>query len=173
LFPWPAVIFILAILVIFVVSGCGTAKKKPNLAEEVTGVKARVDTLETKVEGVETKQAEVERVTSEQAQAIEGLKAKHEKAETTNISVKPRFGKSGAHTKEIQMCLKNAGFYNGKIDGVKGKNTRKAVKEFQKANGLSADSVVGKKTWEALSKYAGAGAGAGPQTSGGEEAATK
>ena len=56
--------------------------------------------------------------------------------------------------KDIQTALKNAGFYNGKIDGSKGRSTKKAIKEFQKANGLRADGVVGKKTWELLGKYA-------------------
>ena len=45
-------------------------------------------------------------------------------------------------------------FYDGEIDGIKGKRTRKAIREFQSANGLTADGIVGKKTWELLAKYA-------------------
>ena len=35
-------------------------------------------------------------------------------------------------------------------DGKFGKQTEAAVKAFQKDNGLTADGVIGKKTWDAL-----------------------
>jgi len=54
---------------------------------------------------------------------------------------------------EIQTALKNANFYTGAIDGKIGPKTKKAVAEFQKANGLTADGRVGPKTWNALGKY--------------------
>ena len=34
-----------------------------------------------------------------------------------------------------------------------GKTTKKAIKEFQKANGLTTDGIVGKQTWLRLKKY--------------------
>lgn len=55
--------------------------------------------------------------------------------------------------KEIQLCLKNAGFYTGNVDGKLGPMSKKAVEEFQKANGLEADGKVGPKTWVLLGKY--------------------
>ncbi|MCX5668718.1 MAG: peptidoglycan-binding domain-containing protein [Candidatus Omnitrophica bacterium] len=54
---------------------------------------------------------------------------------------------------EIQTALKNAGFYAGNIDGKIGPKSKKAIEDFQKANGLKADGKVGPKTWEAMSKY--------------------
>ncbi len=54
---------------------------------------------------------------------------------------------------EIQTALKNAGFYNGKIDGKLGPMSKKAIEAFQKANNLKADGKVGAKTWEALNKH--------------------
>ncbi|MFA4888898.1 MAG: peptidoglycan-binding domain-containing protein [Candidatus Omnitrophota bacterium] len=57
------------------------------------------------------------------------------------------------HIKQIQACLKKAGFYKGEIDGKMGTRTRLAIKEFQKAKKLNPDGVVGSKTWEALSQY--------------------
>lgn len=53
---------------------------------------------------------------------------------------------------EIQTALKNAGYYNGKVDGKAGPMTKKAIEEFQKANSLTADGKVGPKTWALLSK---------------------
>jgi len=54
---------------------------------------------------------------------------------------------------EIQTALKHAGFYTGNIDGKLGSKSKKAIEDFQKANGLKADGKVGPKTWEALGKY--------------------
>lgn len=154
------------------ISGCSSAQKK--LSEEVKGVKTRVDTLETRVEGVETKQAETERMTMEQAQRVEEMKSsEHARpASRSNIGIKERrSSKDRERTKEVQSCLKNAGYYHGEIDGVKGRKTRSAIKKFQKANGLTADGVIGKKTWEALSKYSAAGTAPAAAVSGAEEEA--
>jgi len=54
---------------------------------------------------------------------------------------------------EIQKALTQAGFYKGTIDGVIGKKTRVAIREFQTKNGLSADGVCGPKTWEKLKAH--------------------
>lgn len=139
------------VLAAFIISGCGTSQKK--VQTEVTGIKTRVETLETRVEGVESKQAEVERMAAEQAQALDELKAAGASQVKTNISVKTREGARSEKMKDIQQALKNAGYYDGKIDGIKGKGTKKAIKDFQKANGLKADGVAGRKTWELLSSY--------------------
>ncbi|MDD5432393.1 MAG: peptidoglycan-binding domain-containing protein [Candidatus Omnitrophica bacterium] len=55
--------------------------------------------------------------------------------------------------KQIQLALKKAGFYKGHVDGHIGKGTRRAIREFQKANGLKADGIVGPKTQSLLGKY--------------------
>ena len=56
--------------------------------------------------------------------------------------------------RDIQQALKNAGFYQGPVDGKFGAQTREAVKEFQRVHGLKDDGVVGKQTWGKLSAYA-------------------
>jgi len=55
--------------------------------------------------------------------------------------------------KLIQQALKNAGLYDGKVDGNIGPRTKKAIEAFQTQNGLKADGKVGRKTWKALSVY--------------------
>jgi peptidoglycan hydrolase-like protein with peptidoglycan-binding domain len=55
--------------------------------------------------------------------------------------------------KQIQVALQKSGFYKGKIDGKIGPQTKRAIKAFQKANGLEADGIVGKRTAEKLNKY--------------------
>jgi len=54
---------------------------------------------------------------------------------------------------QVQISLRNAGFYIGKIDGKVGPMTKDAVVAFQKANGLTSDGIVGKRTWEKLKEY--------------------
>lgn len=64
-----------------------------------------------------------------------------------------------ASTKETQQALKNAGFYQGEIDGKLGPQTRAAIRDFQRTNGLSVDGKVGRQTWGKLAAYASASSG--------------
>ena len=58
-----------------------------------------------------------------------------------------RLGFKGSDAvRSVQKRLKELGYYSGSVDGDFGPATEKAVKEFQKANGLSADGKVGEKT---------------------------
>ncbi len=61
-----------------------------------------------------------------------------------------RQGASGGEVKELQRRLKEWGYYNGAVDGVYGKQTVEAVKYFQRKNGLTADGIAGRSTFEAL-----------------------
>lgn len=72
--------------------------------------------------------------------------------------------KSGKYaTRDIQQALKNAGFYEGAVDGKVGPQTRAATKEFQRVHGLKDDGVVGRQTWAKLSGYTDlSGSGAAP-----------
>ena len=164
----------LIILSTFTISGCSSAQKK--LSDDVKGINTKVDTLETRVEGVETKQSEVERLAMEMAQRAEDMnsgKAARASSGKTNVGIKDKMGrKDKDRVKDIQSCLRNAGFYKGEVDGIKGRKTISAIKKFQGANGLTADGVAGKRTWEALSKYA---SGGGASAAGGveEEASAK
>lgn len=67
-------------------------------------------------------------------------------------------------TREIQQALKNAGFYQGAVDGKMGPITKEAVREFQRVHGLKDDGVVGKQTWGQLSAYASLSAAPGETT---------
>lgn len=60
-----------------------------------------------------------------------------------------RIGANGAAVTELQKALVAAGYPVG-IDGSFGPGTQNAVKDFQAANGLVADGVVGRATWAAL-----------------------
>lgn len=52
--------------------------------------------------------------------------------------------------KVLQTILNYLGYSCGTVDGNFGSNTDSAVKKYQKAQGLTADGIVGKDTWKAL-----------------------
>jgi uncharacterized protein (TIGR02594 family) len=52
--------------------------------------------------------------------------------------------------REIQQALKDKGFDPGEIDGVWGRKTIAAVKQFQAKEGLNIDGIVGRNTRAAL-----------------------
>ena len=56
-------------------------------------------------------------------------------------------GAKKPEVKDLQEALKALGFSPGKIDGVFGAATEKAVKAFQASVGIDADGVVGPITW--------------------------
>lgn len=59
-------------------------------------------------------------------------------------------GSKGNSVEALQILLNGLGYNCGKVDGDFGSNTQKAVKNFQKANKLTQDGVVGANTWKAL-----------------------
>ena len=87
------------------------------------------------------------------AQEVKTSAVATEVAATKELVPLPPQGPFNPAANEIQTALKNAGFYNGNVDGKIGPKSKKAIEDFQKANNLKADGKVGPKTWEALSKY--------------------
>jgi peptidoglycan hydrolase-like protein with peptidoglycan-binding domain len=120
-----------AILAVTSFSGCATYNQaKPS---------AREQELTAKVASLEEELRAKENETQIAMQDTESFS-------TPSVCVKPT-------TKRIQTALKNAGYYSGNVDGKVGKNTRKAIAAFQKANGLKGDGVVGNRTWQLLKKH--------------------
>lgn len=70
-------------------------------------------------------------------------------------------GSSGAVVSQIQTKLKNWGYYTGDVDGVYGSATERAVRAFQRKNGLTADGKAGAQTLEALGLPADSGGNSG------------
>ena len=75
-----------------------------------------------------------------------------ESAEKAASSDALRPGDSGSRVKSLQQSLKDLGLYTGSVDGNYGSGTVKAVKAFQKQQGLTQDGVAGSKTLAALEK---------------------
>ena len=63
-------------------------------------------------------------------------------------------GSKGVRVTQLQERLRELGYYAGAIDGAFGGQTRDAVVAFQRNNRLSADGMVGPKTYAVLSSDA-------------------
>ena len=61
-----------------------------------------------------------------------------------------RSGDTGTDVRTLQKRLKALKYYRGTVDGKMEKDTVKALKAFQEANGLKADGVAGKETYAVL-----------------------
>ncbi len=70
--------------------------------------------------------------------------------EIKEYSRKLRRGDSGANVKEVQIRLKELGFFDGPISGNYMNKTIEAVKAFQLQNGLNSDGITGQDTWNML-----------------------
>ena len=69
---------------------------------------------------------------------------------------------AGDAVKEAQTWLKAYGYYSGKLDGVYGDATTKAVRHFQQNNGLTMDGKIGSKTRSILTSGGAVPASAQP-----------
>jgi peptidoglycan hydrolase-like protein with peptidoglycan-binding domain len=122
-------------------SGCATFGKKKDL--EIQGLKNQVTVLESQLQSKD--------------QEISGLREELDRAAEERNNFSQNKGifetKSRPSNKQIQLALKNAGYNLGRIDGRIGRQTREAIKAFQKANNIPVDGKVGKQTWEALKGY--------------------
>ncbi len=67
-----------------------------------------------------------------------------------SISTLSKLGSRGDEVRRIQQKLKSLGFYKGSVDGIYGTSTKKAVTDFQKSCGITADGIAGAKTLKFL-----------------------
>ena len=73
-----------------------------------------------------------------------------------------QLGSRGQEVRQIQQKLRELGLYSGSVDGIYGTATQKAVRQFQKNCGLTADGIAGRKTL----LYLGLGSGGSSSTGG-------
>lgn len=70
------------------------------------------------------------------------------------IRYAPRPGRLGLlHAQRVQMALRQAGFYEGPVNGMLGPITKGALKNFQEEFGLEPSGRVDPPTWAKLSDY--------------------
>jgi peptidoglycan hydrolase-like protein with peptidoglycan-binding domain len=133
-----AVLIFVCLMFLVSLTGCARFTRKKDL--EIKNLKNQITDLEAQIQAKD--------------QEISSLKeslAKRE--EEKKIIATAAEVKSRPTIKHIQIALRNAGYNPGPIDAKMGKQTRQAIRAFQKANNLVVDGKVGKQTWCLLSKY--------------------
>lgn len=131
----------IAVVLLASTSGCATMGKKKDL--EIQGLRGQISALESRLE---SKDQEIANLREDLDRAMQERIVPVKQA----VSIEQ---KSRPNIKQIQTALRNAGYNPGKIDGRIGGQTREAIKSFQRANNITVDGKVGKKTWELLRVY--------------------
>lgn len=135
----------LAILMLLVpLSGCATQRKKDL---EIQGLRNQLLALESQLQ---TKDEEISYLKTSLDKTLEEKESSSQK--TGRKKIVPEV-KRRPSIKQIQIALRNAGYNPGSIDGRKGRQTKDAIKAFQRANNLAVDGKVGKQTWNLLKEY--------------------
>ena len=135
-------LFVLVVVAVSLVAGCG---KKSEPLEDMQQPMSPEDLNRLKTSDINATQAP--------AAAVPGGMTTGQSVEDVSLEPLPPSGPYKPTAKEIQTALKNAGYYEGTVDGKIGPKSKQAIEDFQKANGLEADGKVGPKTWAALSVY--------------------
>ena len=71
---------------------------------------------------------------------------------------------SSSEIKQAQQTLKSDGLYKGQVDGIDGPETKQALEQFQKKNGLKQTGSLDQKTMAKLNGGSGQAVGAGSST---------
>lgn len=66
--------------------------------------------------------------------------------EKESTAVLSKYGSRGEEVRRIQTKLRELGYYSYAVDGIYGSRTLKAVKDFQRNCGITADGIAGPKT---------------------------
>ena len=128
---------LLSMMIVLSLAGCATMKKNTAGTQElemrVSDLEKRLQEKNDEIRILERKLGRTTKTSQETSQA---------KIDVSKVT-----------KRQIQTALANAGFYNGPIDGKVGHLTTEAIKEFQKANNLKEDGVVGQQTWAKLNEH--------------------
>jgi len=134
--------------------GCAGNKK---IEKEIEALRMQVNTLSSDVSQLDAQQKELEA----KGQADVAAVSSFDDSASAPVAIK---GGSGSNvyrtpsgftiqTTSLQRALKNAGYYQGPVDGKAGAGTKDAIRRFQADNGLTADGVAGRQTWAKLQAH--------------------
>jgi len=155
--------YLTILIAIFFVGGCASTSK----STATSNIQIKVAKLERKIEQRDAQMEDLQydmQQLSAQVRELEEYQM-NEPIEEPDGAIKrksssPAFGRSSkdivrvsANVNQIQTALKNAGYYNGNIDGKLGSQSKRAIREFQKDHDLADDGIIGAKTWSELKNY--------------------
>lgn len=115
--------------------------------QEIDALKYQIDHLSNEMEKLQRNKAamvDVPQTNQKTGQSLNTASTPIDLKEIIRVDARPE---------EIQKALKNAGFYEGPVDGKIGHKSQQAIKDFQAAHNLTNDGIVGQKTWVELKRY--------------------
>lgn len=154
---------VLGVLGLVVLGGCATTRS----ASETSQLQVKVAQLERQLESrdqeIKELKGEIQTLSSsgqdsefdEYGGAVDEPKVKRSSvpAMASGVITDTDLIRVDASAQQVQTALKNAGYYDGVIDGKLGRRSKSAIESFQKDHGLKNDGVIGRKTWAELSQY--------------------
>lgn len=130
------------LLAVILVSGCATTRPKPMTAQDP---QAQIADLQSQVQAKDQEIQDLRYQLESHQQSLSNNFSSSGDSDKYNLLRVP-----GVTATDVQRALVRAGFDPGPVDGRLGRQTKKAIKAFQRKNGLTADGVIGDKTWAAL-----------------------
>ena len=141
----------------FLLTGCATMQNKSSAVDQM---QIKVSDLEKKVEEKDSEIVDLKYQVKDLASRLESQESapsanssRGSSDEIDQSSSSKGVIKVSASISDVQTALKNAGFYKGSVDGKIGQQTKKAIESFQRKHNLTADGVIGRRTWEELKVY--------------------
>ena len=150
----------LTFMLVVLVAGCATSRQ-PSAVNQLQIKVAQLErNIEEKDQEITDLRGQVEQLSSQSPTddmviPAASIDDESEESSTSNATFKDddRIIRVAASAKDVQRALKNAGCYEGVIDGKIGQKTKSAISKFQKENNLKSDGIVGKQTWSELKTH--------------------
>ena len=137
---------LLFILVLVFTAGCATTK--PRHADSAPDPATQIAQLQSENQAKDQQIQELQYQLQTAQSSLQSVPATNFSGTGTTHSKYIRV--SGVSVEDVQKALVRAGLDPGPVDGKMGRKTKSAIKAFQRKNNLSADGVVGEKTWSYL-----------------------
>ena len=151
-------VFHLTLLVVLLLSAAGCENKSSqetsaSLTDDDFVILASLAEGETGLGQTAVEIIPVPKISSQGFRTSMPAAAALEAMENEALVVTPPTGEDLTFEEKVQISLRNAGFYEGEIDGRVGSQTRSSIKAFQRVNGLKEDGMTGPSTWAKLREY--------------------
>jgi len=129
----------------------GCASTQGGKLSRIDELDQRLSVLDQRVQALEYRPSTVSQAALGKTSSTGNYRSSFD-ADDSELSIRSGAQRSISH-KDVQLALKNAGFYDGPIDGKIGPMTQKAIRTFQSGHSLKADGIVGAQTRTALATY--------------------
>lgn len=134
---------VLTLLTTVFITGCATTRARRPEAQDAN---AQIAALQNEIQAKDQQIQDLQYQLESSQRSIGSGSSNYSSSSRSSSIVRA----SGVSVSDVQRALIRAGFDPGPVDGKAGKKTKAAIKEFQRRNGLTADGIVGERTWALL-----------------------